>query len=482
MLKYNTMRFLTDEFKPYIRQALLVSAVPINLTAFNKIEQFTVQGNEPTGSKRRFMFKADNKVYKFSGQDLVEYTGAITSDNVLSNGNTAAQVESVRNNTALAGKNIYPIIALYTEVADTPTARIVATASVSGETLDFQDEHTKKEFFDEYTDPTGHMVKGKILGFSWDIDITGDAAAGFKVKLLPEKGGEWTNWLTLTEAKGQTAVSVLPKYYYHVDAVNGTNSVKIKYFYIHWSPDYDAKTFGTDAYIISEIKNFTIPLTSCVLVVRYEPLDGGSITAAANFQRLRQTVYSEQLGYKSSGIYQTAHPFIPSTLVVYVNGKVAPDFTFQPDCQHFYVAESQNGDSPPYSVSCDYRYNHEDEVWLDMTADTPEPTDNSLYTKRFFIKNPNGSKTLGGIKIKLSRGNSTTSYTRTATGSEQSIKFSHYPDAITVADSDASVSWDFDYDTNTLKFTATEGATVNISYDWHGKTPVIRGWAAAFTA
>ena len=476
MLKYNTMRFLTDEFNPYIRQALLVSSVPINLTNFTRLDQFTVQGQEPEGSKRRFMFKIDDKIYKFSGQNLVEYTGTVSSDNVLSSGNTAAQVEAVKNNTELAGKKIYPIIALYTEGQDTPTARIVAQASVSQETLDFQDEHSNMTFYNEPFDES--RVVGKILGFDWDVDITGDASAGFKVKLLPEVGGEWTDYLTLTEALGRTAVAVKPKYYYHVDAVDGTNKVKIKYFYVYWSPDIDAKTFGEDAYIISEIKNFTLPLTSCVLVVRYESLDGGSISAAVNFQRVRQTVYSESLPYNSAGTYQTAHPFIPSTIKIYVNGTVTKNFTFESDCQTLHITDSLSSSD---TITCDYRYNHEDEVWLDMTADDAEPTDNSLYTKRFYLKNPGSAKKLGGIKIKLSRGVATVTYKRTATGEEQRIKFAHYPDSITCAADDDSEVWDFDYDTNNIVFSATAGQTVNISYTWHGDTPVIRGYSAAFT-
>ena len=139
-LKYNTMRFGTDEFNPYIKQALLVSNSPVNLSNFNRLDQITVQGNEPDGSKRRFMFKMDNKVYKFSGQNLVEYTGDVDSDNVLSSGNTTAQLEAVSNNSQLVGKNIYPIIALYAETENLPTAKISFKASLVQEVLDYTDE------------------------------------------------------------------------------------------------------------------------------------------------------------------------------------------------------------------------------------------------------------------------------------------------------------------------------------------------------
>lgn len=474
-LKYNTMRFLTDEFNPFIRQALLVSNAPIDLTNFNRLDHFTVQGNEPTGSKRRFLFKMDNKVYKFSDQNLIEYTGTVDLDNVLANGNTAAQLEAVSNNRQLVGKNIFPIIALYTESQDAPSAKIIATASLVQEVLDFEKEHDVKSFYDETVDPEGRRVLGTILGFGWDVETNGNASADFKVQLM-NQDGEWSDYMELSAAKAQNAKAVRPKWFYHVDAVDGINSVKIKKFYIYWSPDTNFKVYGDSAHLTSVIKNFALPLKSCVLVVRHQPLDGGSLQAHVSFQKNRSYVTSEDLGYKSSGIYQTAHPFIPASLKVYVNGNRAEQFTFQDDCQHFSVAESHWA-SAPYNVTCDYSYNSTDEVWLPMDADTPEPADNGLYTSRFFLKNPYDYSTpSAAIRLTINRGRDVKSTTRVATGSAQSISFSKEPDDIT-CDAD---DWSFDDETNVFTFTAPEGQTVNVSYTWHGKTPVLTGWQAAF--
>ena len=474
MLNYNTMRFLTDSFNPFIKQALLVSSEPVDLSDFNRLDQITVLGSQPEGSKRRFLFKMNNAVYKFDGQNLVEYTGTVNLDNVLDDGNTAAQIEAVRSNRQLVGQKIYPIIALYSEGQDTPSAKLSFQATNAVEELDFNKEHSPMYFHDENVDPSGGRVDGTILGFGWDVDTNGDAQAGFKVQLL--QNGDWTNYLTLTEAKGQTARGVRAKWYYHVDAANATNSVKIKKFKVYWSPETNFNVYGDTAYLTSTVKNFGLNLQSCVLVVRYEPLDGGNIQAHASFQSKRKSVSGEELGYKSSGIYQTAHKFLPSTLKVFVNGNRADVFDIIGDNQHFKVAESQWA-TAPYSVSCDYQYDADDEIWLEMTADDPEPTDNGLYTSRFFIKNPYGSaKQLAAIRLTINRGRDTKSTTRTATGSAQSITFSKIPDNI---ECDAD-DWSFDDDTNTITFTAPEGQTVNVSYDWHGQTPVLRGWQAAF--
>ena len=476
---YNTMRFLTDEFNPSIRKALLVSNTPVNLTNFNRLVSITVQGNEPANTSRRFMFKMDNKTYKFSGQNLVEYTDTVSIDNVLSDGNSASQLQAVANNTQLVGKNIYPIIALYSDVDDVPTAKLTFNVATVQESLDYTKENNAKAFYSE--DPSViNSITGTILGFDWDIDTNGNAQGGIKIKLL--QNDTWSNYLTLTEALGQNATKYQTKYYYHVDAVDNNNSVKIKSFNVHWSPDTDFRVYGDTAYLTSIVKNFGIGLTGCVLVVRHESLEGGSLLAHCCFQKKRKSVSGEDLGYVSSGTYTTAHKFLPSTLKVFVNGNVAEQFTIFPDNQHFHVAESQWASSP-YNVTCSYMYDADAETWLPMTADTPQLTvDGNLYTSRFYLDNPNDAKQLGAIRLTITRGRNTQSTTRVATGVEQRVVFSHTPDEV-FCDAD---DWYSDYDVTTAQssvyFTSTAGQTVNISYTWHGKTPVITGFTAGFTA
>lgn len=473
MLAYNTMRFGTDEFLPFVRKALLVATTPINLTKLNRIDQFTIQGIQPEGSDRRFMFKADNKIYKFSGQELVEYTGTVTVDNVLKNGNTAAQVEAVKNNKTLASKNIYPIIALYSETQDIPSAKIVVTASNVQEVLDSVEAHNDIVFKDLDTD---EKVPCKILDFAWDVETQGDAEAGFKVKLF--QNDAWTDWLKLSEAAGQVATKLIPRYYYHVDAVDGYNSVKIKYFYVYFSQDADYQVFGDTAHLFSYVKNFGINIKGCVLIVRHEPLDYGTIRAYASLQKKRGYVTNEVLGYVSAGVYRTAFKFIPSSLNVYVNGLPATEFTVYEDNQSFYVAESKWGATPPYSVSVDYTYDTDGgEHWAEMTADKAQPTENDLYSTRFFIKIDDADKALGAIRLDISRGTGTETLNIAAAGENQTVKLAHEPDSIY----SGNAVWDYDDETRILTFTADEGeTTANFEYTWHGQTPCLDGWSAAF--
>ena len=482
-IKYNTMRFLTDEFNPYIRQALLVSNAPLDLTNFNRLDQLTVLGNEPTGSKRRFMFKMDNKVYKFSGQNLVEYTGTLDIDNVLNNGNSAAQLEAVSNNSQLVGKNIFPIIALYSEVADAPTAKIIATASLVQDVLDFEKEHSAKSFYDENIQPEGGRVLGTILGFDWDVETNGNASADFKVQLM-NQDGEWSDYMKLSAAKGQNAKAVRPKFFYHVDAVDGINSVKIKKFYIYWSPDLNFNAYGDSALLYSVIKNFALPLKSCVLVVRYEPLDGGSISADVAFLKNRSHVSAKVLGEINSAqkSFNIDENFIPNSLKLFINGVETTNFTFNTADNS--ITLPADNERTQATVSADFTYD-EDEIWLPMVADQPEPADNGLYTSRFSLKNPYDYSTpRAAIRLTINRGRNVKSTTRVATGEEQRIKLSRIPDEI---DCDApcfATVGDFygyyDDETNEYVFKCAEGDTVTVSYTWHGKTPVLTGWQAAF--
>ena len=319
MLQYNTMRFGTDEFNPYIRQALLVSSTPVDLSDFNRLDQISILGNQPDGSKRRFMFKMGDKVYKFDDQNAVVYSGDITIDNVLQDGNTAAQVEAVRSNKVLVGNKIFPIIALYSDSQDSPSAKLVFTASSAVEELDSTKEMTAQYFHDADINPEGGRVDGTVLGFSWDIDTNGDASAGFKVQLL--QNGEWSNYLTLTEAKGQNAQGIRSKWYYHVDAANGINSVKINKFRVHWSPYTNFNVYGDTAYLTSTVENFGVNLTGCVLVVRHEDLEGGSIDAHVSFQKKRNTVIGEVVPIVyGSNVFELAHYPIIATLKVFVDG------------------------------------------------------------------------------------------------------------------------------------------------------------------
>ena len=477
MLQYNTMRFDTDEFNPYIRQALLVSKTPLNLSNFNRLDQITVQGNQPDGSKRRFLFKMGDKVYKFDGQNAVEYSGDITIDNVLADGNTAAQVEAVRSNRQLVGNLVYPIIALYTEVQDAPSAKLVASASFVQEILDFSDERAVQYF--GASDGTSDRPTAKILDVEFDAVINGDASANLLIRLL--QGNVWSNYMDIDDARGQLASAFQVKLLYHVDAANGINSAKIKKYYVHFATEYDSIVFGDVAYIYSRVKYCVRNLSNAVLVVRHEDLDGGSLDADVSFQVTRTHRYNLRLG--SIGFtektFTAEHEFFPGTLKLFLDGVETSNFTFDTADRSITIPDDDS--RPLAEVTVEYTSPALEEIFLPMIRDKVQPTGNGFFTTRFALPNPDfdaKNLTTSVVRIKLNRGYHSTTISETGTGSPRTITFAHSPDDI---ECDAD-SWDFDDDSNAFTFTHAAGQPVNISYSWHGKTPVVTGWAASWSA
>ena len=93
-------------------QTMLQATEPWNTAGETSITGFNIEGTQPDGSKRRFIFRVDDKLVKFDGNNLVEFEYSLTPENILYNGNTAEELAAVTNIPAWLGKKIYPIIAM----------------------------------------------------------------------------------------------------------------------------------------------------------------------------------------------------------------------------------------------------------------------------------------------------------------------------------------------------------------------------------
>ena len=105
MLQYNTMRFATDGFS-FNKQAWLVSKTPFDATEQTNIDGFAVDGLQPAGSMRKVMFLVDGQLTRFVDGVPTPAGGEVTLDNVLTNGNTAAELLSITDVPAFVGKKI----------------------------------------------------------------------------------------------------------------------------------------------------------------------------------------------------------------------------------------------------------------------------------------------------------------------------------------------------------------------------------------
>lgn len=473
---YNTMRFGTDSFNAFLRQALLIRASGHgwDFRDYNRLDNFIIDGNEPSGTKRRFMFKVEGKIYTFNGNDLVEYTDDVTVDNVLADGNTAAQLLAVnKSTTALVGHVIYPIIALYTENQNVPSVKLGVKLSNILENLDFtKDDFPNINFQSSIVDDN---PKSQILDFDVIKTVTGNADVTLTVKLKNEDN-TWTDYMSLDAAKGKIAYGAKFQALYHVDAVNGTNSVKLDRARVYFSPDLEFNTYGDDAWIYSTVNNYQLKLKNCIVVVKHPELNGSTLTAEVSYQKTRWNRNNILLGTGngSEQSFTLDYDIFPHTLTVFVNGVATTDYTFDTSTKAITLT-APNGQN----VTASFKINREDEVWLPMTADPAQPTNNGYWTTRFELPNPDEVEpwlTVAGIRFKLTRGIGTEEYTKTATGAAQTLTFKHEPYEITCN----ATTYDFDSLTNTLTFTATKNSTVNINAKWRNDTPYINSFAVAY--
>lgn len=477
-MDYNTMRLGTDLYAANPRRAIMVAggAHFFNFANCTQLVQFNIWGDEPTNTKRRFLFRYNDKNYKFSGQNASEYTGAITAENVLNNGNTAAEVLAIKNNTWFAGKKIFPIIALESTTDERPTVAINAVATTSVSTLD---DSSESGVIAQYDD-SGNILPFKLLAFERGQDSISGGSGDVKIKLRYEAGGDWSDYMSLDDATGKIATRAAFLWSYHVNAVNGSNSVKLAPVTTYYSTEPDSKVFGDVAYVYSIRKFCTVAVSNCVLVVRHYSLDGGQIQADVSYQITRATKSDVVLG-TATGSEQTftiPDDFFPNSLKIFASGSEITDFDFNTSNHHVKLTATAGA-----LITANYSYPCQDEVWLPMNGDPSQPTGNGLFTKRFALPNPNSplKQTVSAIRIKLTRGAGSSSLTKAATGEPQSVKLGSHNVKSKSITCDADI-FDFDEETNRLTFTAPAGQTVHISYDWFGDTPKISGWSATWTA
>lgn len=479
MLTYNTMRFGTDEFTPYIKWALLDSQdLALDLTDYNFIERFNIAGAEPTGTQRRFMFRVDDKVYTFDGQTPVEYTGELTVNDVLEYGNTAAQVEAVKNFRTWGGKKIYPIIALYTEVEDTPSVKLTANAVTGDEILDYDNTQASSN---KLMLPSGVTENIKILGIEYEPNIVGDASAELTAAytLNHEPPYSWSEYLPLDEIIGKEVYRITFRYKLHVGAVNGTNCAQIGKVKLIYSADATSVVCGETAELYTIRKNYHISLKNCVVILKHNELLSGA-GFDVYYHVMPAMILNERINLGTgTGQYQnlqlpTNKFFRPYSFHLYYDGVETDDYNFDTELNEVHLNAPEG-----VGITAYYYSGIREENWVQMTPDETQPDiSDGKYVTRYAATFPEGSNRVSMIKIVFKRPleGDPTVVTFTATGALQEYVCTYQPDNI---DCDAE-EWDYDSATRILSFSSPTGNTVTIKYSKQAPNPILYGFTVGW--
>lgn len=479
MLISNTMRFGTDEFA-FNRQSLLTSKVALDTTDKTAVGAFTIDGLEPEGCTRRFLFKVDNTLYKFDGQDRVEYTGGTDFDSVIANGNTAAEVTAVTDNTAWAGKKIYPIIALFapSDAVVMPTAKISLIASSSSETF------TKTVESAEYDLNAGSDSLPKIVDVAASTTITGNAtvAVTARVKL----NDEWSDFVALSDLKDREATAIQFRATYTVTVIDGADSAKLDKITVRYT-NGTATVSGDCADIYSVVQDYESPLGVCAVTIKHKRLIDSQIRSFVNFIKpmKRRTFLSIGVATGNAATFILGENNVrdngidPGSIQVFGNGNPIANFSYNTETSELTVVADAG-----VAISVNYNYDRQKEVWREMVKDVDQqPYDDGSYLTRFTYALPEAEQvgqTVSNIRLQLNRttGRVTNEVLGTASGFTQQFVLKHAARADTLT---CNASWSYDEGNQILTCVAPFGTQIVASYDWIGESQTLYSWAAGWS-
>ena len=404
MLTYNTMRFGTDEFTLTAKQALLIAKKPFKPNnIYTHIKNFALDYSMPTGSTIRFAFAtSDGRVRRVANQQfppLVEgenyLLSSIDVETILEYGNTVAELlaehDLARSPTngyfydGFMDVNIYPIIALEGDYDSLPKVKLSAVFEKRDEILD------KSRSIIFFTD--ADLTPFKFLGaVKPAIETVGDAEYSWEA-FIGDENTDWGDKIPASKIKdhvGDIINQIKITETFHVDAVNGTNSVsRNDGFEFIYSKDVDSIVYGDSADLYSIIKNYFLPLKYCAVIVKHEELNDAKIKAFAKFDPARYGYNSDKrtLGTGSGSQQTFTLPtdafFDPNTIKVYIDNALTEDYSFDVNDNSVTLTAPEGA-----QVAASYTYNHKAENWIELTADpTQHDFSDGLFTTRYHCAN-----------------------------------------------------------------------------------------------
>jgi len=225
---------LEDKFS-LAKRAMLKSKRYLDLTQVTSVQGFIIEGTEPPGSRRRFIFEVDGNLEYFEGNAQQIFNYPLTVENVLEYGNSAEELFNVGNLACWVGKKIYPIIALENDGADVePKVKFGVKASSFNEIY----SQTKDS-------PIYELESGRILSLSAEKVTSGQGV--LNVRARTRLTGAWDDWQELAEINYKDAEAVQFRTQYKVTTLEGSDSCKLDKVEMRWQ-DRTAKVGASAIY------------------------------------------------------------------------------------------------------------------------------------------------------------------------------------------------------------------------------------------
>lgn len=480
MLQYNTMRFATDELSIGDKQGMLISKVPLDTTGQDFVDGFSVAGAQPTGSVVRILFKVDDKIFKFSGQNPVEVSGDVTIENILDNGNTIAELAAVTNIPAWVNKKIYPIIAL-TSPAD---AQVMPAAKIGVKVRTVTDVYEKVTETAEINLTGADNATPRIIDIDTVTQTSGRGVVNITARTF--NGEFWSDYRAIQSVKDIDATAIQFKIRYTVTAINSDDVAAVEKIVVRHTLG-TATVSGDNAEIFSVMSDYGHALQTCSVAVRHARLIDSRIGAYVNFTHPTKTRTFIPLGIstgaaqvltlgvdglKDTGIDQ-------SSLKLFADGKPIVNFGYNTE-----VSEVNINVAAGQAVTASYEFNRDKELWREMTIDVDQqPYSDGTFLTRFTYSLPEEDllgQTVSNIRLQLFRtsGHVNGEILGTATGVTQQFVLKHAAKAETLT---VNADFSYDEDSQVVTLIAAKGTVLSADYDWVGESHVIKSFAAAWS-
>ena len=472
---------------PFNRQAMAISKTAWNCTNKVGVTGFNITEYKPSGTKIRMIFKIGSKYYTLnSSGNLVEFTLAVTADNILKSGNYPSQLNALTDVPGFVGEKIYPIIALQAP----STAEDVPAVKMGLKVISASNVVTDTQTSDVYELTEGTDLP-KIIEVTANIATTGEGSVTAQIRLRDAENN-WTSYMDLDAATDKEAQAVQFKFVYKVATPDSTDSARVNFISVN-------HTFGRmivsgeDADLYTVVQDYDVPLQMCYVVVRHAPLIDSKIDAYVNFMHAPKKRELLRLG-RGNGSVRTLtlgedgvkdNNINASTIKLYADDKLLTKFSYNSEVATV-TFTAKNG----AAIYASYEYDHDVEEWRKMTLDSTEPYNGATgdCASRFVysLKDSEAAdKVISNVRLRLRRPTGTVSGADLGTGTKHKrlTVLPHIPKTATITFTDEAVSWTYDEESNTLTTVAPTLVPIVVSYSWQGEPikiySVAAGWSVA---
>lgn len=493
---------MATEAYVYNRTALFRDNAPLSAVGMASVDGFVISGIEPSGTKRRVVFahvdsatlaeKETNTTASTTEEETPVYykltvdsdgkateeavtTQDITADSVLEEGNTVAELNSIKSIPDFVGKNVYPVIAFFApETATTvPTMKLAIKATSAEETFEKEEE---SQIYQLAASPV------TIISIEANVKTTGKGTAVVTARFY---NGTWTDYIDLKNVTSIKASMMQFKAKYTVAAIDSDTAAVTDATVVYAASM--AKVSGSTAEIITRTMHFAEEtggkgVSYAQALIKHKKFMDADIKAYASFRTEPKTreMIALGTGTGASQTYTLSDTGINhNSIVVQVNGVPYYGFSYNTETNEITVAAEKNA-----AVTASYEYDWGDEEWKDMTLVSRQVygEDADVYASRFqyTIPSTDTDKTVSCIKFALIRptGDVTEETLGTGTGDTQVFKLPHFARKDTIV---CNGTWSYNDDTRVLTVIADKGTDIKISYHWvaesHEVYGVTAGWA-----